>query len=136
MTTHHLHGYARLPWEKARALLDGCACTWTDLDRIHLTDAPPDRLPVGATHLWGWSATRYVRLRFDIGSAYVAVLTTEPPTAKPDLTDSVPPPQWRRAIIWAEDDLQAGPLPDTVLGRTWELGEIPGEAPITFVRAR
>ncbi|MQS09973.1 hypothetical protein [Streptomyces alkaliphilus] len=135
MTDHRIHGYARLPWDEARALLDGCECTWADLDGIHLTDAPPERLPVGATHLWGWSAARYVRVRFDLDTVHLAVLTTESPTGEPPLNELTPAPRWREAIIWGDGDHQVGPLPDAVR-RTWELGEIPGEAPITFVRAR
>jgi hypothetical protein len=132
-----LYGYGRLAWTEARDLLDGCRCTWTDLDGIHVADAPPDALPVGATHLWGWAADRCVRVRFDGDAAYAALLRTgqgEDDGGPETLVAEVVTPVVRRPVVWSPDDRQAGPLPETVLGRTWELLEVPGASPVTFVR--
>ncbi|MER5182586.1 hypothetical protein ABT009_30255 [Streptomyces sp. NPDC002896] len=145
-----LYGHGRLVWTQASALLEGCQCTWTDLDGIHVADAPPDVLPVGATHLWGWAVDRCVRVRFDGEAAYVAVLRTSEADggargdseqeARPDGSSGpgiaeVVMPVVRRPVTWSPDYRQAGPLPEAVLRRRWELLEVPGAAPVTFVRA-
>jgi hypothetical protein len=133
MTDTTLHGYGRLDWAAARALLDGCACTWTDFDGIHLANTPPERLPVAATHLWGWSADRLVRLRFDTGAVYTAVLGGTPgpgAVVTEHVTPVVRPVAPRPAA-----DTRSGALLPAAQGRKWQLTEIPGESPVTFVRA-
>ncbi|MDN5383362.1 hypothetical protein QEP66_14915 [Streptomyces sp. LB8] len=145
-TTRLLHGYGRLTWPQARALLSGCACTWTDFDGIHLQDTPPDELPVAATHLWAWNRTgdRLVRLRFDTpGILYAAVLTPADADAVPD-TAGVPPARGfpeevtvteRRTVLRDPQERSAAALPPEFTERTWHLVEVPGESPLTFVRA-
>ncbi|SFC97307.1 hypothetical protein [Streptomyces aidingensis] len=144
-----LYGYGRIPWDTARPLLDGCACTWTDFDGLHLTDTPPPDLPRAATHLWGWTAdgSRLVRLRFDTPPyVYAAVLgATLPPAPEPmDLVIPIRRPvvlrpgrqqSTRSGTSDAPADLQAAPLPDAFTALRWELAEVPGTAPVTFVRA-
>jgi hypothetical protein len=137
-TTAHLTAHGRLTWTQALSLLAGCTCTWSDLDGIHLTPAPPAALPAGATHLWGWAADgRCIRLRLDHQAAYTAVLHTRPGTC-PDTPDAeTVTVTVRPAITWDPDThRQAGPLPATIQAHSWELLEIPGPAPVTFVRAR
>lgn len=138
-----LHGYGRVDWDTARALLDGCACAWTDIDGVHLRDTPPRHLPTGASHLWGWSADRLARVRFDTGTCveagtvYVATLTLSGHGAAPGARLSERVTYERRAtILRPADDERAGPLPPEFYEYAWELFEVPGEAPITFVRAK
>lgn len=145
MTDTRLHGYGRLPWDAARMLLDGCACTWTDLDGVQLTAVPPQEFPTGATHLWAWSDRWHVRLRFDTDAVYAAALSEAAQSSseeggeaerRPAAVFSEPvTPILRQAVLWQhEDALRAGPLPEAVHDQTWDLIEVPGAHPITFVR--
>lgn len=145
MTDTLLHGYGRIDWATARTLLDGCSCTWTDFDGIHLTNTPPEHAPVAATHLWGWSAERLVRLRFDSGAdpanatspataaVYAAVLDNRPDPAAV-LTETVNTTV-HPVVLRPAADHRSGALPTAVQGRTWQLTEVPGESPVTFLRA-
>ncbi|MGW2320090.1 hypothetical protein [Streptomyces sp. NPDC001680] len=131
-----LHGYGRLPWHAARRLLHGCACTWTDFDGVQLTNTPPEQRPLAATHLWGWTTDRpgrLVRLRFDTDAVYAAVLGTAPADPQPILTEQVTATE-RPAELRPANDQRAGALPPAVQDQQWELTEIPGEHPVTFVR--
>lgn len=139
-----LHGYGRVDWPTARRLLAGCACTWSDLDGVRLADEPPAEMPVGATHLWGWSAERLFRLRFDTGpdlgagaGVYVAVLGR--PVDGVASSQRVPMGNvtHRRQTVRLrpEDDARSGELPVDVRERDWEVYEVPGVAPVTFLRA-
>lgn len=137
---HRLHGFGRLSWADARPLLAGCGCTWSDLDGIHVTDEPPTGLPVGATHLWGWSrdrqAERWIRLRLDTTAVYAAVLGRDGEPSPPRVLLSEPVTvDWRPTPLWDAGDQQVGQLPPRTRGRAWRLAEITGEHPITFVRA-
>jgi hypothetical protein len=71
--TCYLSGTGWTSWERARQELDGCTCLWVDVNRVH-HGSPPDRQPVGATHLWGWQPGKQVRVRFDGAEVAVAVL--------------------------------------------------------------
>lgn len=92
--TGHLSGTGWTLWEVARQELDGCACLWGDVNRVH-HGSPPDRRPVGATHLWGWRPGKQVRVRFDGAEVAVAVLR--------DVGgEGVPVPTRRRGEPWGD----------------------------------
>ncbi|MFF6815165.1 hypothetical protein ACFZAG_35565 [Streptomyces sp. NPDC012403] len=148
-TTMVLRGYGRLTWQQARALLDGCACTWTDFDGLHLQDTPPTGLPVAASHLWAWTPAgdRLVRLRFDgLEAVYAAVLTradTDDGHHAPEVAAaSVPVPvlveeaavRERGTVLRDPRERSAAALPAEFGEKVWHLVEIPGECPLTFVR--
>lgn len=74
--TLHLAGTGWGHWTRVRELLAGCDCLWVDLFGAHHERAP-DELPIGATHLWGWDDSRWLRVRIDAGHATAAVLGTD-----------------------------------------------------------
>ncbi|MCP2170352.1 hypothetical protein [Goodfellowiella coeruleoviolacea] len=121
MSLWKLDALGRRPWAAVRQELAGCTCVWLDLDGLNLGEAPVEA-PI-ATHLWGWADGRYVRVRLDDDHAYVGVLR-EPAAPEPpgeDVTVLV-----RSAVMrGSEHDEQHLKV---------ELLEIPGSAPVTFVR--
>ncbi|GAA0543957.1 hypothetical protein [Actinomadura livida] len=124
-----LHAHGRVSWERARDLLSGTECAWTDLDGAHIA-APPADIPLGAGHLWAWDPDRCLRLRFDDDAVYVGELTET--GAGETVTVTV-----RTGIrLWGPGDLQAGPLPDEARVGHWDLLEVTGSRPATFVRRR
>lgn len=133
MTSATLYGYGRMSWPQARTLLADATCAWTDLDGSHLGNAP-DTAPVGASHLWGWTGNWCARLRFDGDAVYVGILG-EPEPSRPT-GDTVTVTVRTDLKIWASGDLQAGPVEPRMIDHTWELLEMTGAQPITFVRAR
>lgn len=138
-STARLYGYGRLDWDQARTVLDHATCAWADLDGLHLAPAP-DAVPP-TTHLWAWWPDGdCARLRIDETQAYTAVLRVTggpPPTQapRPVADEPVSPLLRADAPLWAIADPQAGPLPAELREHTWDLLEIPGPRPITFVRA-
>lgn len=134
-----LHGYGPLPWDAAAELLTGAQCAWADLAGLHLAPAPA-QAPL-ATHLWAWWPDgRCARLRLDEHHHYTAVLHPHgQPTAEPAIaplaTENVQVLLRHDAPLWGEHDTQAGPLPLQLREHTWDLLEIPGPAPVTFIRA-
>ncbi|MCX5054663.1 MULTISPECIES: hypothetical protein [unclassified Streptomyces] len=120
----------RLAWAEARTLLTGTTCAWADLDGFHI--APADRLPeqpLHATHLWAWDARRCLRLRIDGPHALTALLTPGQDGGEQVRIHIRP------GTPWAKDDQQAGPLPAEAHALNFELLELPGPTPATFVRA-
>ncbi|WP_283135333.1 hypothetical protein [Rhizohabitans arisaemae] len=123
-----LTGHGRLPWSTALELLTGTTCAWTDLDGPHL-GPPPTTTPVGTTHLWAWADGRALRLRIDDEFAYVAELAHDGPG---EPVTVIIHPELR---LWAPADEQAGPIPETAHTLDWELLELPGPGPVSFVVA-
>lgn len=134
-----LYGYGRLDWDQARAVLDGATCIWADLGGLHLAPAPDAAPPT--SHLWAWwPGGDCARLRIDETQAYTAVLRAAgtPPLAahpRPVADEPVSPLLRAGAPLWGTADPQAGPVPAALREHTWDLLEIPGPRPITFVRA-
>ena len=131
MTTRWtLQGRGRQPWAQVLEQLQGCTCAWMDLDALHVGPAPSE--PPIATHLWGWSRQqqRYLRARIDENEAYLGILYEDPD----DANQGTPVRVVQRAAIMGHQDATAAPgLPaETFLEA--ELLEIPGPAPVTFVR--
>lgn len=125
-----LERLGRLDWPEARALLAGTTCAWVDLDGFHL--APAAALPQDAphaTHLWAWDTTYCLRLRIDGSRALAAALRPGQ-----DGGEQVHA-HIRPGTPWAKHDKQAGPLPAEAHALTFELLELPGPTPATFVRA-
>lgn len=126
-----IEGLGRLPWEAVRDALHGCTCAWMDLDGLHVAD-PPAVMPL-ATHLWGWSPRRYVRVRTDVDAAYVGVLHENEGVDGPGESVQVTE---RTALLraLAQVDERAAQHLSTVDGLTVELLEVAGSGPVTFVR--
>ncbi|KUJ38381.1 hypothetical protein ADL25_24480 [Streptomyces sp. NRRL F-5122] len=126
-----LHRHGRMPWPEARALLAGTLCAWSDLDGFFV--APADELPQDvpqATHLWAWDMQRCVRVRVDGREAMVAALHPGESSDGELVTAHI-----RHGTPWGPDDKQAGPLPEAAHALSFELLELPGPTPATFVRA-
>lgn len=134
-----LHGYGPLTWPQATALLDGAQCVWTDLAGLHLEPAPSDA-PL-ATHLWAWWPDGHcARIRLDHQRHYTAILhphdtTAAEPASPPTVTEDVRAILRHDAPLWGDHDTQAGPLPPQLRNYAWDLLEIPGPTPVTFIRA-
>ncbi|MCW2914728.1 MAG: hypothetical protein JWN52_2796 [Actinomycetia bacterium] len=130
MTTATLRAHGRLTWADARTLLAGATCAWTDLDGAHLGPAP-ETAPVGASHLWAWTGRWCARLRFDDDAVYCGVLHLDASSGE-TVTVTI-----RTGLrLWGPGDLQAGPVPAGAADQEWELLEVNGDRPVTFVRAR
>ncbi|WP_411574815.1 hypothetical protein [Streptomyces fradiae] len=131
LTPARLHRHGRMPWPEVRALLAETVCAWSDLDGFHV--APADHLPQDVpqtTHLWAWDTQRFLRIRIDGRDALVAALHPGESGEGEPVTAYV-----RHGTPWGPDDKQAGPLPDAAHTLTFELLELPGPAPATFVRS-
>lgn len=120
--------HGRLPWDAVVILLAGTTCAWTDIDGPRLAAAPAAS-PVGATHLWAWNDDRCLRLRVDDGFAYAAELSRHG-TGEP-VSVAIHP----GLRVWGPNVPQAGPIPAEAHGLRWELYDVGGSAPISFVRA-
>lgn len=130
-TAARLHRHGRMPWPEARTLLAQTVCAWSDLDGFHIAAA--DELPqdvLQTTHLWAWDTHRCVRLRIDCHHALVAALHLGGSGDGQPVTAHI-----RRGTPWGPDDKQAGPLSEAAHALTFELVELPGSTPVTFVRA-
>ncbi|MFJ4010342.1 hypothetical protein [Streptomyces sp. NPDC090026] len=120
----------RLDWDEARSLLTGTTCAWADLDGFHITAAdqlPPE--PLLSTHLWAWDHHRCLRLRIDGQHTLTAALHPGQDGGEQVRVHIRP------GTPWATDDKQAGPLQPEAHALAFELLELPGPAPATFVRA-
>ncbi|MFC4628000.1 hypothetical protein ACFO6V_07140 [Promicromonospora alba] len=143
-TTAALVRHGRHDWHHVRHLLAGADCLWADLDGLHLTTGRdlPSATPV-ATHLWGWQQDESFRIRFDRANALVASLRTGPTTggapydgtAVDDLPTTLVTVRISDGLPWTEDRHEVGKLPQAVYNARFELLEIAGAAPVTFVRA-
>ncbi|MEU5524513.1 hypothetical protein ABZ759_28610 [Streptomyces sp. NPDC047860] len=130
-----LERHGRMPWPQARTLLAGTTCAWADLDGFHIlpaTKLPDDRPPL-ATHLWAWSEDRCLRLRLDGAQALVAALHLQGASQETD--ESAVRVYVRSGVPWPSGHDRVGPLPDAAETLTFELLELAGPAPATFVRA-
>ena len=137
MTTQraHLVGYGRLDWATAHATIGQVDSCWADLDGWHI--AP---LPVTAphtTHLWGWRDDVCWRLRVDGDEAVVAALHLGQPSSAPSNAPVAEQVLARisAATPWPRDDRQVSLRGDSPDRWSWQIVELPGPAPISFVRA-
>jgi hypothetical protein len=132
-----LSGTGRITWTEAQALLDGSHCTWADLHGLR-TGPAPDQTPL-TSHLWAWWPDgRCARLRLDEDDVYAATLrplNTEQPSANAT-SEVVTVHRHPDAPLWGPADRQAGPLPDEVRQWTYDLLEIPGPHPVSFIHGR
>ncbi|MCX5400802.1 hypothetical protein [Streptomyces sp. NBC_00102] len=135
-----LERHGRLDWARARALLDGTVCAWADLGGFHLAPAAqlPEETP-DSTHLWAWDADRCLRVRFDGPWALTASLRTDDRTGgAPDGATGRPEDVGvlvRPGTAWSPDEKHAGPLAAGAYALRFELLELTGPSPVTFVRA-
>lgn len=128
-----LLGHGRIPWQTARDILSGSTCAWADLGGFH-TGTPPTAVPL-ASHLWAWWPDgRCARARIDDDSAYLAILHSTGTTAPPaPHTTRVTVRRHHDVPVWQIHDTEAGPLPPETRAWTYDLLEVTGESPITFV---
>ena len=119
-----LRGLGRLPWDGVVSALEGLTCAWGDLDGFH-RGTPPSAAPA-YSHVWGWSPSRWARVRVDGPDGVVGVLD-----AASDGTSVV---TVRGPIeTWSVDD---GRFSEGVLDWLDEpvrLLEVVGITPVTFV---
>ncbi|WP_406260404.1 hypothetical protein OIA45_19640 [Streptomyces chartreusis] len=128
--TARMDRIGRLDWTEARSLLTGTTCAWADLDGFHV--AGSDQLPTEpphSTHLWAWDQDRCLRLRIDGSQALIASLLPGHDGGEQVRV------YVRPGTPWAVDDKQAGPLQPEAHALAFELLELSGPAPATFVRA-
>jgi hypothetical protein len=71
-----LIGHGRLPWNEIVALADGLECAWADLTGLRIGPTPATCPPY--SHLWGWSADRWVAVRIDDGDGICTELRPAP----------------------------------------------------------
>ena len=124
MTSWTLTTVGRMPWTQARQVLASYTCAWLDLDGMNI-GTPPVEPPI-TTCLWGWSDGSYIRVRFDDDTAYVGTLRPGDPNEGTDLPVRVTIRATTTRLGTADPELDP---------RRFELLEIPGTAPVTFVRA-
>lgn len=130
LTPARLERHGRLPWSDARNLLAGTTCAWADLDGFHIAPAAdlPETVPP-ATHVWAWGdGAPCFRLRVDGADALVAALHVGDDGG--GLRVRVRPGR-----PWNENDHQVGPLRPEAYQLDFDLLEVAGATPVTFVRA-
>ncbi|MFC8797291.1 hypothetical protein ACFT2C_06135 [Promicromonospora sp. NPDC057138] len=128
-TTGYLVRHGRMPWAQARTLFDDTVGTWADLDGLHAAEPPPDDAPL-TTHLWAWADDICWRLRFDGNETLVAALHLDA------IDGDIVPVRVRDGFPWGRNDAQAGSLSDAAYALKFELLEVTGAAPVTFVRRK
>jgi hypothetical protein len=141
VTRMPLERLGELPWNTLRDRLTALTCAWADLHGFHLAPGTdlPTAIPV-TTHLWAWDDNIAVRVRIDVDRALTAVLHTHgehtPATADAhDGTLEHVRVRVRPGQAWDPADSQVG-RPDTPLPELdFQLLEITGPSPATFVRA-
>jgi hypothetical protein len=114
-------GTGWLPWGELREqYLSDLDCLWLDLGGLQVRAAVAE--PPIATHLWGWSADRLVRVRLDRGQAVAAVLDR-------DSEGAVALEQRRGSVVSADHLFDAGSKlgSDLAVVRTLE------DQPLTFL---
>ena len=130
-----LLGFGHQSWTALQELLGPAVGWWADLDGWH-HGALPATTPL-SSHLWAWHGQECWRLRIDGSAAVVARLappdTPPPASADAQLTEHVTVRRGE-ARSWPADDQQVHPRKDPLPLWTWELFEVVGPGPITFVR--
>jgi hypothetical protein len=117
-----VHG--RRPWTQVRALLNGCTCTWADLDGFH-AEGPPASAPV-ATHLWAWATGRLLRVRIDGNDAITAELNLNDPGHSEPVTVTE-----REASGWPSGEGRVSAAPQW-RDRTIHIYQVTGIMPLEF----
>jgi hypothetical protein len=138
VTHAELAGYGWQTWPAVRQLVGSVECCWADLDGWHVEPLPDD--PPPATHMWGWDRDVLWRLRIDGDTAVVAALhpvqTSGPqPAGEPAISERVAVRR-TRSHGWPAADQQVRARGSQPSSLEWELAEVTGPWPITFVRGR
>jgi len=130
----HLTGLGRHSWDRVRSLIGDQECAWMDLDGFQVGSVPAVAPP--STHLWSWSATRWVRVRVDGAGGIAGVLSLDPTAAlggeAAGEVEAVSV-QLAQGILWPADDLRVKPLPSALVRQPWTLLTVAGLRPVTFV---
>lgn len=148
MTTRWtMQGFGLLDWVDAASLVEGHTCAWADIDGFQVGPAPAEA--PAATHLWGWLGWHCcVRMRFDGPCAYVARLQPEGASCSADAADTSPgklPVRKSVAVVvtvrpsvplWQSQNEQVDPSTVGVEAFSYDLLEVTGAQPATFVRGR
>ena len=121
----HLASLGRCSWPQLQELVGQQECAWADLDGFQI-GAIPDT-PPPSTHLWSWSATRWVRVRVDGTTGVVGALSL-------DGDGEAVAVQVEHGHPWrAAEDQRIAPLPEPLVEQPWTLLTIIGLRPVTFV---
>jgi hypothetical protein len=136
VTHAELTGYGWQAWPAARQLVGSAECCWSDLDGWHVAPLPDD--PPLATHVWGWDRDVLWRLRVDGDRAVVAALrpvqaVAGQPVDEPAISERVRV-RSTRSRGWPAADQQVRARGSQPSGLEWELAEVTGPRPVTFVR--
>ncbi len=126
-----LQRLGELGWSALRELLlaDAATCAWSDYSGFQLAPALalPDGIPP-TTHLWAWGERYVVRARLDVDRALVAALA-EAGGEGEQVQVAV-----RRGHPWSDADVQIGRADAPLPSAPFELLELTGASPATFVR--
>ncbi|MGW1677941.1 hypothetical protein [Saccharopolyspora sp. NPDC002376] len=107
--TWHLYGTGRRTadnWPRLHSVAAAWDAGWADMNGFHL-EPMPGRPPV-ATHLWAWTAQRWLRVRID-GTNWWAALLTSGEAPVEDLWtkhEGVPKPPSTKLRHWNPDEGQ------------------------------
>lgn len=110
--TWFLHGSGRRSaddWRQLRSLAVDWDASWADVAGFHLEPMPAT--PPITTHLWAWTANRWLRVRIDGSDWWAALLTSGEPVIGDLWTDpeEVPEPPITKLRHWhSEHDGQVG----------------------------
>jgi len=121
-----LAGLGRCSWAEVQDAVGQQECAWADLDGFQVGTIPPAAPPY--SHLWSWSATRWVRVRVDGQGGVVGVLSLDGHGEDVAVQFERGHP-WRPATV---EDQRIAPLPGAVLEQPWTLLVVSGLCPVTF----
>ncbi|MBO3752846.1 hypothetical protein J5X84_42930 [Streptosporangiaceae bacterium NEAU-GS5] len=117
-----LTGHGRIPWDRARTLLDGFTCAWADLDGFNL--GPASQEPPLTTHLWAWRDQVLFRARMDGAECILGRL---------DLSGGDVQVAERHCTTWPHGEGRVS-VADDWRSRPVTLYEVAGQMPLTFAR--
>jgi hypothetical protein len=129
-----LVGYGALPWTTLSAGLAGIPAAWADYGGFHLAAAPDEPPPY--THLWAWTPDWLLRARIDGATAITGALLLTPgssPLGRAPVDTWPVTYQRLTSRTWTRADSRVSALPDAIADQPFDLYQIPGERPVTFI---
>lgn len=98
-----LHGSKRQhhdTWSRLYEITKDWTAAWADNNGFHLETMPA--APTVTTHLWAWTAGRWLRTRIDPPHWWAAMLTAgEPPTGLSWKAETIQTPRINTILHWA-----------------------------------
>ncbi|MDI2029510.1 hypothetical protein QFW96_12845 [Saccharopolyspora sp. TS4A08] len=89
-------------WRDLVTITSGCTAAWADNNGFHQEPFPED--PPATSHLWGWRAGTWLRVRLDTPHWWAAVLTLENLVLPEWTTRSIPEPSIQAVVHWKKRD--------------------------------